>query len=213
MTNLPEASSLEKPFTPSDTVSSTDLQYRNIIERSLEIFLVKLEAYGPSWRAFRFYSLMDQIFIKAKRIRRLEELGGSGQIPDSIPEEYLGIINYSIIGIDLLRNDGIHHATIANLGTVPERWSNDAAAQSTYFAIVKDAFETQQKKNHDYDEAWREMHISSLTDEILGRVLRIRRLLHKAQSGDTNREVLESQLIDALNYSVFALMKLDEETR
>jgi hypothetical protein len=184
----------------------TNEQYEGIVSACRALFLQKLEDYGTSWRHFRLLSIIDQIFIKAKRIRRLEELGGMGQIPESVDDEYVGIINYSVIALDkMLRRSRTDESELEE--ALPEHWSTQEKAAESYAWIVSHAKNLLLKKNHDYGEAWRDMAVTSLTDEILGRTERIKHLLSR-RSAPAISEGVESQLWDTLNYAVLALVKI-----
>lgn len=185
--------------------AETETSYRKITAYGKDLFLKKLADYGPSWRYFRFMSLMDQIAIKARRIRRLETLEGSPKIHEDREGEYVGIINYALIALDLLMHEGAQADPIRD--EIPARWATAEAASASYDAVLDKAFELMQRKNHDYDEAWREMEPSSLTDELLCRVARIKHMAARAE-GPTVSEGLEAQLFDAINYSIFALILL-----
>src|SRR5947209_20216489 len=127
----------------------TNKQFDAITNGCRTLFVQKLGDYGASWRHFRLLSIVDQIFIKAKRIRRMEELGGVGQIADSIEDEYIGIINYSVIALDKLLNRS--RADESELmESTPEEWSTPERATRTYEIIVQRGKELLLQKNHDY---------------------------------------------------------------
>lgn len=181
-------------------------EYQAIADACRTLFLQKLQDYGASWRHFRLLSVVDQIFIKARRIRRLEELGGEGLVEDSAVDEYVGIVNYCVISIDkLVHRSRPDESEIDD--SVPEHWQTAAQARESFDSIIHRGRDVFLRKNHDYDEAWRDMAISSLTDEILGRTDRIKRIL--ANKGATVvSEGVESQLVDTMNYAILALAKL-----
>lgn len=160
-----------------------------------------MKDYGSAWRILRPSSLTDQIFIKANRIRTIQETGQS-KVGEDILGEFIGIVNYSVMALIQLE-----------LGFSDERddISVEEAVQR-YDAHVKETFELMQRKNHDYGEAWRDMRVSSLCDLILMKVLRIK------QIEDNKGKTLISEGIDAnyqdmLNYAVFALIQLSEENQ
>ncbi len=179
------------------TINKTSSQYDSAISRCKDIFLKKMKDYGTAWRILRTSSITDQLFIKAQRIRNIEDKGMQ-KINEDITSEYIGIINYSIIGLIQLglKND--------------ERMELPPDEVSKLFdKYAKEAKSLMENKNHDYGEAWRDMRLSSLTDLILMKLLRIK------QIEDNKGETLISEGVDAnfndmINYSVFALIKLAE---
>ena len=170
-------------------------EYDSQINKCREVFVKKTHDYGTSWRVMRISSLIDQIFIKAQRIRSIEEKGEQ-KIGDSIESEYLGIVNYCIL--TLIQMD---------LG---ESFDDDIEAGklfAMYDAKAAEAKALMEKKNHDYGEAWREMWISSLTDVILSKLLRIRQII--TNKGKTLvSEGIDANLYDMINYGIFAMIKL-----
>jgi hypothetical protein len=160
-----------------------------------EIFEKKSLDYGPSWRILRPSSLTDQIFIKAQRIRTIQETG-ENKVGESFEDAFMAIVNYCIMAIIQVR----HEAKINDDMTVEQ-------AVIAYREVEKEAFELMQKKNHDYGEAWRDMRVSSLTDLILSKVLRIKQIEDNAGLTLVS-EGIEGNYFDMLNYSVFALIHL-----
>jgi hypothetical protein len=160
-----------------------------------EIFEKKSLDYGPSWRILRPSSLTDQIFIKAQRIRTIQETG-ENKVGESFEDAFMAIVNYCIMAIIQVR----HEAKINDDMTVEQ-------AVVAYREVEKEAFELMQKKNHDYGEAWRDMRVSSLTDLILSKVLRIKQIEDNAGLTLVS-EGIEGNYFDMLNYSVFALIHL-----
>jgi len=139
----------------------TDEEYSNISSACCELFIKKLTDYGPAWRHLRLLSIVDQIFIKARRIRRLEELGGKGQISDSPEDEFIGIVNYCVIALDKIHNRlRLDESEIDEV--CPEEWATPTIARFTFNEIVGRCRGVLLKKNNDYDEAWRDMAISSV---------------------------------------------------
>lgn len=177
-------------------MEKTTLEYTNVMNVCREIFEKKSLDYGPSWRILRPSSLTDQIFIKAQRIRTIQETG-ENKVGESFEDAFMAIVNYCIMAIIQLR----HEAKINDDMTVQE-------AIDAYREIEKEAFELMQKKNHDYGEAWRDMRVSSLTDLILTKVLRIKQIEDNAGMTLVS-EGIEGNYFDMLNYSVFALIHLD----
>lgn len=178
----------------------TSAQYTKVISGCREIFSKKAKDYGTAWRILRPSSLTDQIFIKAQRIRTLQETGIS-QVGEGIEDEFRAIVNYCIMALIQLT---MKEDEPLELGA--------AEAERLYDHFSKEAFELMERKNHDYGEAWRDMRVSSLTDLILMKLLRVK------QIEDNNGKTIISEGIDAnyfdmLNYSVFALIHLTENTK
>ncbi|MEN9972904.1 MAG: hypothetical protein RIS20_1251 [Bacteroidota bacterium] len=176
-------------------MEKTTLEYTNVMNVCREIFEKKSLDYGPSWRILRPSSLTDQIFIKAQRIRTIQETG-ENKVGESFEDAFMAIVNYCIMAIIQVR----HEAKINDDMTVEQ-------AMVAYKNIEKEAFELMEKKNHDYGEAWREMRVSSLTDLILTKVLRIKQIEDNAGMTLVS-EGIEGNYFDMLNYSVFALIHL-----
>jgi hypothetical protein len=176
-------------------MSNTTAEYTNIINVCRDIFSKKTKDYGTAWRILRPSSLTDQIFIKAQRIRTIQETG-QNKVGESVEDEFVAIVNYCIMAIIQVREKQLN-----TLELDPE------LAISLYGKYAQEAFELMEKKNHDYGEAWRDMRVSSLTDLILMKILRVK------QIEDNNGATLISEGIDAnyfdmLNYSVFSLIHL-----
>jgi hypothetical protein len=179
-------------------MEKTDQQYDKIISICRELFSRKMTDYGTAWRILRPKSLTDQIYIKAQRIRTIEE-NGATKVDEGIRPEFIGIINYGIMGLIQLE-----------LGTSDV----DLPAKDTLALYVKyfeKAKKLMQAKNHDYGEAWRNMRISSYTDLILMKLKRTK------QIEDNKGITLESEGIDAnyfdiINYAVFAMIKIEFES-
>ena len=177
-------------------MSHTSLEYTNVINVCREIFSKKTKDYGTAWRILRTSSLTDQIFIKAQRIRTIQETG-ENRVGERVEEEFIAIVNYCLMAIIQVREKELKEIDIdADL------------AISLFDKYSKEAFDLMMKKNHDYGEAWRDMRVSSLTDLILMKILRVK------QIEDNNGATLISEGIDAnyfdmLNYSVFSLIHLN----
>ena len=173
----------------------TNSQFKAVIGLCREIFRKKLIDYGTSWRVMRPASLTDQIYIKARRIRTLEELGAENAAVNEGPEpEFIGIINYCVIALIQMK-----------LGTgnpiSPEE------ALKLYDNLTQTAMELMIAKNHDYGEAWRMMRVSSFTDIILQKLMRTKEI--EGNGGKTIiSEGIEANYQDMINYAVFALIKL-----
>ncbi|SDZ75782.1 protein of unknown function [Arachidicoccus rhizosphaerae] len=179
-------------------MSATLQQYDQAVNVSKEIFIKKAKDYGTSWRVLRTISVIDQIYIKALRIRNLQELKEQ-KVADDIPSEFIGILNYAVIGLIQLKKE---HATIDEL-SVPE-------VTELYDQTVTAVKQTMIAKNHDYGEAWRNMSQQSLVDLILVKLLRMKQILEN--DGKTLiSEGLDANYTDILNYAVFALILMDEQ--
>ena len=177
-------------------MEKTSLEYTNVINLCREIFEKKTRDYGTSWRILRPSSLTDQIFIKAQRIRTVQETG-ENKVGETFEDAFMGIVNYCIMAIFQLRNESGFNEQL----TLDE-------AMKVYNEISKEAFELMKKKNHDYGEAWRDMRVTSLTDLILTKVLRIKQI--EDNKGVTEiSEGVEGNYFDMLNYSVFALIHIE----
>lgn len=181
-------------------MDKTVLQYDSIITKCREIFTKKMKDYGTAWRILRTSSLTDQIFIKAKRIRSIEDKG-INKVGESIDNEYIGMINYSLMAL-IQQELGINETDDTNHETV-------LASYDKQFEATK---QLMLNKNHDYGEAWRNMRVSSLTDLILMKILRIKQI--EDNEGKTLiSEGIDANFQDIINYSVFALIKLEEELK
>lgn len=176
---------------------NTTAQYNQAILECKEIFIQKTRDYGTSWRVYRPISVVDQIFIKAKRIRTIQE-NKKQLIGDSIKSEFMGILNYAVIGLMQLE---LQQEPAENLPT-------DHVNQ-LYDEQVNRARSLMSEKNHDYGEAWRDMSQQSFTDLILAKLLRIRQIL--ANDGQTLiSEGIDANYLDIFNYAAFALILLEE---
>lgn len=178
------------------TQVNTDLQYDEAVKKSRQIFLEKTRDYGTSWRVYRTISVADQIYIKAKRIRNIQEKG-TQKIDDDITAEFRGILNYAVIGLIQLdiNNDEIEELSVEE--TV-----------KFYDEKILKARILMQNKNHDYGEAWRDMSMESFVDLILAKILRIKQILRN--DGKTSMsEGIDANFFDILNYAVFALILSD----
>jgi hypothetical protein len=179
-------------------MEQTIREYDSIIAKCKQIFAKKMKDYGTAWRILRISSLTDQIFIKAQRIRSIESKGSS-KIDEGIYNEFVGIVNYSIIGLIQLQ-----------IGV------SDDSEEMEYNEVIK-MFDNQVNiaknlmldKNHDYGEAWRNMRVSSLTDLILQKLLRVKQI--EDNNGSTLiSEGVDANYVDMLNYAVFALIKINK---
>lgn len=177
---------------------NTNQQYDEAVNSARKIFLQKTKDYGTSWRVYRTISVADQIYIKAKRIRTIQEAGVQ-KIGDDIISEFTGILNYAVIGLIQL---GINDDELEELpvDTVHKLYDEKTA-------IAK---KLMQDKNHDYGEAWREMSQESFVDLVLAKVLRIKQII--ANKGQTIiSEGIDANFYDIINYAVFGLILIDEK--
>lgn len=199
-------SEADAAFPIASAAPDTSSQHRLVAQHCAGLFVSKLAEYGPAWRMFRLISLVDQIYIKARRIRRLEELKGASLVEDSAWDEYVGILNYAVIGIWHLEEGELDPPERLQDVHFEPRWTDPQAARKRHLAVTSKALELVSRKNHDYREAWREMAMPSLTDELLSRCVRMKSMLEAGSES----ERLESQLYDAINYAAFALIRLAE---
>lgn len=173
-------------------------QFNHVINLCRDIFIKKTKDYGTAWRILRPESLTDQIFIKANRIRTLEVKGVS-KVGEGIKPEFIAIVNYGIMGLIQLEKGYADEADL-NADEALELYDK-------HMTIVK---ELMVKKNHDYDEAWRSMRISSYTDLILQKLYRTKQI--EDNKGSTIiSEGIDANYMDMINYSVFGLIKLEFE--
>jgi len=181
----------------SNLVNQTTKQFDEVMTSCRDIFVKKTKDYGTSWRVMRPKSLTDQIFIKAKRIQTIDNKG-KNLVQDSIDDDYKGIINYCILALIqiALKDD-------AEVELSPTRATN------LFDGKVQEIKDLMLMKNHDYGEAWRDMRVSSFTDLVLMRLMRLKQI--EDNNGSTLiSEGPESNYMDIVNYCVFALIKLGE---
>lgn len=208
-----DAQSAQATILAISTAPDTAAKHRLVAAHCAAVFTGRLRRYGPSWRMLRPISVIDQIYIKARRIRRLEELGGGGRVQDSAWDEYVGVFNYSVMALWQLDLPGPSLPESLSELALSEEWADPARARKRHEAVAEHALELLEMKNHDYGEAWREMAMQSITDELLSRTARMKRLLEAGgapDGGEDVREQVESQLYDAINYAAFALIRLAE---
>ncbi len=175
----------------------TNHQYDLAIAQCREIFIKKTKDYGTAWRVLRTISVVDQIFIKALRIRTIQDKR-TQKVEDGIPSEFMGIVNYAVIGLIQLAldNPAVEEVPVAKV----DAW---------YQEYVTFAKTTMLDKNHDYGEAWRDMSQESFADLILMKLLRIKQIL--LNDGQTLiSEGIDANYVDILNYAIFALILLEE---
>jgi hypothetical protein len=175
------------------SMSNTIIEFTNVITNCREIFTAKTKDYGTAWRILRPTSLTDQLFIKANRIKTIQETGVN-QVGESIEGEFKAIVNYCVIAlIQIKETDLVELELDLNQATM------------LYDSYMNSAIELMSKKNHDYGEAWRDMRVSSLTDLILMKILRIKQI--EDNDGKTSiSEGIDANYYDMLNYAVFALI-------
>jgi len=180
-----------------DKFEKTNAQFEAAVKECRTLFQQKLHDYRASWRILRPQSLTDQLFIKAKRIRSLE-IKHESLVGEGIRPEFVALINYGIVGLIQLERGFADTVDI----------SNDEA-MTLYDHYATEALELMKRKNHDYDEAWRGMRVSSYTDLILTKIERIKEI--ENLSGETLvSEGIDANYMDIINYSVFGLIKLSE---
>lgn len=177
-------------------MSQTNIHYDAVIESCRQLFIKKTKDYGTSWRVLRTISVVDQIMIKALRIRTIQELK-TQMVSDDIPGEFTGILNYAVLGlVQLQRKPDIEDLPLDT-------------ALALYNEQVTAARLTMLAKNHDYGEAWRDMSLHSMVDLILVKLLRIKQILEN--DGKTLiSEGIEANYIDIINYAAFALILIGE---
>jgi hypothetical protein len=186
-------------FLPLKTINmaeKTDQQYEHAIKLCRDVFEKKMKDYGTAWRILRPTSITDQIFIKAQRIRSIE-LKGTSKIKDDIRSEFIGIVNYATMGLIQLE---------LGPGDLPSMNSDEAL--ELYNKHIYKAKKLMSDKNHDYDEAWRNMRISSFTDLILMKIHRIKQIENN-QGRTLVSEGIDANYMDIINYAVFGLIKLE----
>jgi len=180
-------------------MSQTETEYRQVIQRCKDLFLKKNQDYGTAWRILRLPSITDQIFIKAQRIRTLQEKGVS-RVGEGIEPEFVGIINYCVMALIQmhLQNDSRTDIPTDEL-------------EKLYDEQIGQVIDLLFAKNHDYGEAWRDMRVSSMTDIILMKLLRTKQI--EDNEGNTLvSEGVEANYMDMINYAVFCLIKLTTAT-
>jgi hypothetical protein len=178
-------------------VEKTTQEYRNIISLCSSLFEKKTRDYGTAWRILRLPSITDQIFIKAQRIRSIQEKG-TQKVDDSIKDEFIGIINYCIIALIQIKLAGNEKMELSFEELKP-----------LYDEVVNETLELLQNKNHDYGEAWRDMRVTSITDIILMKLLRVKQI--EDNKGKTLvSEGIKANYQDMINYSVFAMILMRE---
>jgi hypothetical protein len=178
---------------------NTITQYEKAFARCKDVFVKKTKDYGSSWRMLRPRSITDQIYIKAKRIRTIDETG-ENKVGEDIDQEFIGCVNYGIIGIIQLNLENKKDTAIELKPEEAELLFDEQ------YNTIKKLFLA---KNHDYGEAWRDMRLSSFTDLILSKLHRIKQI--EENKGQTIiSEGIDANYMDIVNYAIFALIKLSE---
>lgn len=176
---------------------NTETQYRQIVQRCKDLFLKKNKDYGTAWRILRLPSITDQIFIKAQRIRTLQETGVS-KVGEGIEPEFVGIINYCVMALIQLELAQDRRTDIPT-----------DELERSYDEQIGRVIELLFAKNHDYGEAWRDMRVSSMTDIILMKLLRTKQI-EDNQGNTLVSEGVEANYMDMINYAVFCLIKMNK---
>jgi hypothetical protein len=178
----------------------TLLQYKQVTEQCKRVFSAKMKDYGPAWRILRTPSLTDQIYIKASRIRSIQTKQ-QRLVDEGVEDEFVGIVNYAAIALIQLEH-----------GVAEKPDMETAEAFQIFESTLQKAIDLMIRKNHDYDEAWRNMRVSSLTDIILMKLLRIKQI--EDNEGHTLiSEGIDANFFDIINYAVFALILLGQSNQ
>jgi len=175
-------------------INQTSIEFDEVIEQCRNVFVKKNKDYGMSWRIMRISSIIDQIFIKANRIKTIEEKGVQA-VDEGVQSEWMGIINYCVMGLIQL-NPNLQNKNISDEELL--EWYNQ------YLVQTKDLM---MQKNHDYGEIWRKMLVSTFTDMLLMRVNRMHQIIENKGKTEVS-EGIDSNLMDMINYSIFALIRL-----
>ena len=178
--------------------TKTEEQFKSTMSECRNLFMKKLHDYGASWRILRPSSLTDQLFIKAKRIRSIETKG-EALVDEGIRPEFVALINYGIVGLIQLEK-----GYVDSIDITPDE------AMKLYDTHAQEALELMTRKNHDYDEAWRSMRISSYTDFILTKLQRIKEI-EDLNGATLVSEGIDANYMDIINYAVFGVIKLTEQ--
>ena len=181
-------------------MENTIEEFNSVIERCRDLFVKKMNDYGLSWRILRPTSITDQIYIKAQRIRSIEEKG-CHLVDEGIPAEYIGIINYAVMAQIQL--------SVPFVSMEQDTLTNSQVLQ-LYDKYVDKARSLLENKNHDYDEAWRKMRISSFVDIILMKLMRVKQIENN-QGNTVVSEGLDANYYDIFNYAVFAMIHLTKK--
>jgi hypothetical protein len=180
-------------------VERTTREYQSVIATCKSLFEKKTRDYGTAWRILRLPSITDQIFIKAQRIRSIQEKGVQ-KVDDPVKDEFIGIINYCVIALIQSKLEN---------GTTSLEMSFEEL-EPLYDQTVNETFQLLEQKNHDYGEAWRDMRVTSITDIILMKLLRVKQI-EDNQGKTLVSEGVKANYQDMINYAVFALIKLSAQ--
>ncbi|MCD6090391.1 MAG: DUF1599 domain-containing protein [Bacteroidales bacterium] len=180
-------------------MTKTKQQFEEAIDKCRSVFLDKMQDYGTAWRILRPSSLTDQIYIKANRIRSIQ-IKGEAKVNEGIEDEFIAIVNYSVMAIIQLEKGLAIEGDDLSKKEIEKLYNHHIYASQSLM----------ENKNHDYDEAWRNMRISSLDDIILMKLLRVKQI-EDNQGKTTVSEGLEANYQDMINYALFALIKMAEE--
>lgn len=178
---------------------TTEEQFRAVMKECREVFAGKLHDYGAAWRILRIPSLTDQLYIKANRIRSLE-LKREARVDEGIRPEFIAIVNYAIIGLIQLQH---------GFAEKPDDMTPETAL-AEYDRLAEESLQLMLRKNHDYDEAWRGMRVSSYTDLILQKIFRTKQI-EELDGVTLISEGIDANYMDMMNYAVFGLIKLTFE--
>ncbi|MFO7719976.1 MAG: DUF1599 domain-containing protein [Gillisia sp.] len=178
-------------------MKDTSKQYDSVVKTCRDLFVNKMRDYGCAWRILRLPSLTDQIFIKAQRIRGLQQNATRKVEEDELPE-FIGIINYSVMALIQLELGVVNQPDL-----VPEK------AIALYDQKIAETKALMENKNHDYGEAWRDMRVSSLTDLIIQKLLRVKQI-EDNKGATLVSEGIDANYQDMINYAVFALILMEE---
>ena len=181
-------------------IDKTTQQYQAVVDTCKILFEKKTRDYGTAWRILRLPSITDQIFIKAQRIRSIQEKG-TQKVDDPIRDEFIGIINYCLIALIQIKlpSDAKLEMSYEELGPM-------------YQEAIDETFALQQNKNHDYGEAWRDMRVTSITDIILMKLLRVKQI-EDNQGKTLVSEGVKANYQDMINYAVFAMILMSEQEK
>ncbi|MBL7859404.1 MAG: DUF1599 domain-containing protein [Cyclobacteriaceae bacterium] len=179
-------------------IEKTAIEYKQVIATCKALFEKKTRDYGTAWRILRLSSITDQIFIKAQRIRSIQEKGVQ-KVSDPIKDEFIGIINYCIIALIQIK--------LENSSSLEMKFEE---LEPLFDENVNETFHLLQEKNHDYGEAWREMRVTSMTDIILMKLLRVKQI-EDNQGMTLVSEGVKANYQDMINYAVFSLIKLSDK--
>ena len=178
-------------------MTGTETEVAAVLTRVRKMFMDKMQDYGPSWQVLRPVSVTDQLYIKARRIRSIQE-AGTQKVKDSIQSEFIGLVIYSLIGCIQLDE-----------ASTPQL--SDTQATERFDEASAKALRLMRDKNHDYGEAWRDMRLESLVDLILVKLYRVKQIENNAGRTLVS-EGVEANYLDICNYAIFALIKLGEGT-